>query len=178
MDNLGLVRGVTIKTLRRYGARMCLSDIEDIEGNTVLCLLDGRLDNYVYTTDQKLRTWIGYIAMQRCIDHLRLLKKTISFQMKTSTDLDEMSKDVQQMISLASSDEPADEALVASEAQLDRRSRLRGAVLSLSEAEQQDYSAMSQDSYSVKSYAKEQGIKESSVHTRRHRLVRNIRKCI
>jgi RNA polymerase sigma factor (sigma-70 family) len=176
--NLDLIRGVVGKTLKRYRARLCRADMEDIASNTVLCLLDGRLDNYIYTTDKKLQTWIGYIAMQRTVDYLRALKKTISFQLDTSTiPAEKMNKPLMQMASLSSPDEPADEALVATEAQLDRRSRLRGAVLSLSEAEQQDYSAMSQDSYSVKSYAKEQGIKESSVHTRRHRLVRNIRKC-
>ena len=176
VDNLSLIRGVIVKTLKKYGAKLCAADVDDIESNTVLCLLEGRLDNYNHTTDSKLQTWIGYIAMQRCVDYLRALKKATSFQEESSDD--EMTKTGKEMANLTDGETPADEFLLNAEAQLDRRSRLRSAVLSLSEDDQDAFSAMAQDGYSVREYASRHGIKESSVHTRRHRLVKNIRKCI
>jgi RNA polymerase sigma factor (sigma-70 family) len=183
--NLERIRGIIIKTLKKYGAKVCDADIEDIESNTVLCLLDGRLDNYVYTTDKALQQWIGYIAMQRCVDYLRAIKISISFieeqegQEGTFTvgGQKRQSKAAEQMASLNDGNTPADESLVEAEDQLDRRRRLRAAVGSLSKEDQQAFAAMTSDGYSTRLYAEAQGIKQSSVHTRRHRLLNNIRKC-
>ena len=177
VGNLSLIRGVIIKTLKKYGANLCAADVDDIESNTVLCLLEGRLDNYDHTTDKKLQTWIGYIAMQRCVDYLRAINKKATSLDEEPGD-DSLSKTRLKISLLTDGETPADEFLLNAEAHLERRSRLRAAVLSLSEEDQHAYSAMSQDGYSVREYASKQGIKESSVHTRRHRLVKNIRKCI
>jgi RNA polymerase sigma factor (sigma-70 family) len=180
--NLERIRGIIVKTLKKYGAKLCDADVDDIESNTVLCLLDGRLDNYVYTTDKKLQQWIGYIAMQRCVDYLRAIKRTTSFEQdsvgKDAAGVEgKPSKVAQEMARLNDGNAPADEALVDAEAQLHRRQRLRAVVGSLSEEDQAAFAAMTSDGYSTRLYAEAQGIKQSSVHTRRHRLLKNIRKC-
>jgi RNA polymerase sigma factor (sigma-70 family) len=181
--NLGRIRGIIVKTVKKYGAKLCEADIEDIESNTVLCLLDGRLDNYVYTTDKALQQWIGYIAMQRCVDYLRAIKNNIAFQQDSvekefHVALGERpSKAATEMANLNDNEVPADEALVEEEDQLARRRRLRAAVASLSDGDQRMFAAISTDGYSTRLFAQEEGVKESSIHTRRHRLLNNIRKC-
>lgn len=179
--NLGRIRGIIVKTVKKYGAKLCEADIEDIESNTVLCLLDGRLDNYVYTTDKALQQWIGYIAMQRCVDYLRAIKKNIAFQegfVVTESNLGERpSKASLEMANLNDKEVPADVAMVETEDQLARRRRLRTAVASLSDGDQRMFAAISTDGYSARLFAQEEGVKESSIHTRRHRLLNNIRKC-
>ena len=150
-DNLGLIRGVVIKTLRKYGAKLCQSDVEDIESSTVLCLLDGRLDNYNHTTDKKLQQWIGYIAMQRCVDYLRALKKTIPVEGYDS-DEDSPSKLIQEVKALCTQDASPEEQLIERESQTERRARLRAAVASLTQDDQVAFSAMSQDSYSTRAW--------------------------
>ena len=181
--NLERIRGIIVKTLKKYGAKLCNADVDDIESNTVLCLLDGRLDSYVYTTDKKLQQWIGYIAMQRCVDYLRAIKMNLSFVEDQETwagphgeRKEKQSKASKQMANLNDGEVPADVALVEVEAQLHRRQRLRAAVASLSEGDQRMFTAITTDGYSTRLYAQEQGIKPSSVHTRRHRLLSNIRK--
>jgi RNA polymerase sigma factor (sigma-70 family) len=175
-DNLGLIRGVIIKTLKKYGAKLCPSDVEDIESNTVLCLLDGRLDNYRQSTEKKMQQWIGYIAMQRCIDYLRGIKKNVSLH--EEGDDESPSKLVQEIKSISSPDDTPEQAYLYQEFQLARRARLRAAVATLSEDDQGTFRAMRADGYTTRSYAQAEGIKESSVHTRRHRLVKNLRKCL
>ena len=181
--NLGRIRGIIVKTVKKYGAKLCEADIEDIESNTVLCLLDGRLDSYVYTTDKALQQWIGYIAMQRCVDYLRAIKISISFKDGGMDNgfirgIEEpASKAAKQMANLNDEEVPADEALVEAEDQLARRRRLRAAVASLSDGDQRMFAAISTDGYSTRLFAQEEGVKESSIHTRRHRLLNNIRKC-
>lgn len=171
--NLGLIRGVVRKTLSKYGAKLCDSDKEDIDSNAVLCLLDGRMDKYNHTTESKLQQWIGYIAMQRTIDYLRAIKKNSPISEDAGED--DTSKEVRLLTSTTHT--PAAE-LIDNEFQLARRARLRDAVSSLSEPDQQAYAAMIQDDYSTRAYATQEGIKESSVHTRRHRLIRNLRKVV
>lgn len=173
-DHLGLIRGVVIKTLKKYGAKLCEADVEDIESNTVLCLLEGRLGNYQHTTPRKLQQWIGYIAMQRCIDYLRALKKTVSLAQEP--DEDSPSKLAQEIKNLAHADQDPLETLLETEFQTERRARLRTAVAALALEEQVAFTAMSEDGYSTRAYAQIEGIKESSVHTRRHRLLKNLRK--
>lgn len=175
-ENLGLIRGVVCKTLQKYGARLCTADLEDIESNTVLCLLDGRLDNYRPTTAKKLQQWIGYIAMQRCVDYLRALKKNVPLQ--ADGDDDSPSKLVQEIKRLAHPSRTPEESLLAVELQRERRARLRAAVETLTQDEQHALAKMAADDYTTRGYAQQQGIRESSVHTRRHRLVKNLRRYI
>jgi RNA polymerase sigma factor (sigma-70 family) len=174
--NLSLIRGVVCKTLRKYGANLCSSDVEDIESNTVLCLLDGRMDNYRHTTEKKLQQWIGYIAMQRCIDYLRALKKNVPLE--HDGDDDSPSHLSREILSLAHDGPTPEAAYLEREFQLERRARLQAAVDSLSSEEQHSYHSMADEDYTVRSYAEREGVKESTVHTRRHRLVKNLRKCI
>lgn len=174
--NLGLIKGVICKTLQKYGSKLCSSDVEDIESNTVLCLLDGRLNNYNHTTEKKLQQWIGYIAMQRCIDYLRSLKKNVPLEQ--DSDDDSPSKLAQEVKSLAHESLSPEAAYLEREHQVERRARLQAAVASLSYDEQLAFEAMATEGYSTRSYAEREGIKESSVHTRRHRLIKNLRKCV
>ncbi len=175
-DNLGLIRGVICKTLQKYGAKLCSSDVEDIESNTVLCLLDGRLDKYNHTSEKKLQQWVGYIAMQRCIDYLRSLKRNVPLEQ--DSDDDSPSKLAQEVKSLAHESLDPRAAYLEHEHQVVRRARLLAAVTSLSQDEQHAYRSMASEDYTTRSYAAREGIKESSVHTRRHRLIKNLRKCV
>lgn len=175
-DYRSLIRGIICKTLKKYGAKLCASDVEDIASNTVLCLLDGRLDNYRHTTEKKLQQWIGYIAYQRCVDYLRALKKTVPLH--ADGDDDSPSKLAQEIKAIAHPDLDPESALLEAEVHRTRRARLRAAVNTLSEKDQDMYSAMTSESYTTRGYAEQEQIKESSVHTRRHRLVKNLRKAV
>ena len=175
--NLSLIRGVICKTLKKFRAQLCLADVDDIESNTVLCLLDGRLDSYHHTTEKKLQQWIGYIAMQRCIDYLRALKKTVPLENQHGDD-NIHPRLARQVDSLAHSDLDPEAAYLEKEHQAERRARLRAAVTSLSLDEQYALAAMAADDYTTRAYAERKGINTATVHCRRHRLVKNLRKAI
>ncbi len=174
--NLGLIRGVVYKTLGKYGGNLCQADIDDIASSTSMCLLEGRLDNYNFTTEKKLQQWIGYIAMQRCIDYLRGFKK--NYPLDLGVNDEHPSRLAQEIQNLAHSDDSPEVAYLEKERQAERRARLRAAVESLSQDDQEALTAMASDGYTTRAYAEQQGIKESSVYTRRHRLVKNLRKVI
>lgn len=164
-ESLGLIHGVVCKTLNKYGAKLCQEDIEDIQSNTTLCLLDGRMDNYVPTNKKNLHQWIGYIAMQRCIDYLRALKR--------DEPLDQGGDDN----ALSKFTHPADNPEV-SYLKKEQRARLRAAVTSLTQEGQQTFAMIVADNCTTRDYAQQLGIKESTAYTRRHRLIKNLRKIV
>jgi len=175
-DHLGMIRPVVLKTMKKYTAHRCAADIDDIASATVLCLLDGRLDNYEHTTEKALKQWIGYITMQRTIDYLRALKKNTP--LLHDSDEDAPPRLAKEVMKLSQQGPLPDQILLDAEFQLERRARLRAAVASLEVIDQRTFAAITSEGYTTSAYAAAEGIKVASVHTRRHRMINNLRKCI
>ncbi len=177
--NLASIRKIIHKTLRKYGVDLCSADIDDIQSDTAFCLLDSRMDNFVYTTEKKLQQWINYIAWQRCIDYLRALKINIPLNQEHNDDTP--SKLVREVRGLHTPGDDPETAYLEKEYQLERRARLKAAVASLSHVEQRTFdavAAIAANDFTVRAYAEQQGIKESVVHVRRYRLIKNLRKAV
>ena len=173
-EHLDHIQAVVRKTLRKYGATLCESDAEDIDSNTVLCLLDGRMDTYKHRSAHGLKQWIGYIAMQRTIDCLRRLKN--HQQLAEENEATEFGpiKGCENEAHV----KHAIDSLILNESQLLMRARLKLAVASLSDNEQDIYAAVIEEDYSAASYSKNRGIEASATYTRRNRMIKNLRKVI
>jgi RNA polymerase sigma factor (sigma-70 family) len=163
------IRGTICKISAKYGSRLCDSDIDDVVQNTAELLLAG-LTRYNYTTPAKLRTWIGYCAVQRTVDYLRRhngiginTKKTVSrIDCVEGRNWDEPGRGIILEGQNAS-------AFAVTEAR-ERLARLFTAAKALRGADAEMFQLLATGEFNAHSYAEEHGVTANVAFVRRNRL--------
>lgn len=168
-DHYHFIRGTICKVSAKYGSRLSDADIDDVVQNTAEVLLRS-LPTYRYTTDAKLRTWMGYCAAHRTVDYLRrhnslgINTKSVACLLDCieARDFDDpnpgiiLSYDGQSPVEVAESRE--------------RLARLRTAAQALTEADAELFQLVATGEFDAHRYAAQHGVTANAAFARRSRL--------
>lgn len=172
-EHYGYIRAVVRRTMGKYKGHAQDCDVDDIVQATSLGLVDGRLDNFRYTTDAKLRTWIGFVAVQRTVDHLR--RGQLGTRAKfyaVPVDHTDVCEEESPATVLPCDAPQAFEVVAARE----RLARLQTAAEGLDDTDRELLSLVAGDRLDVTAYAEEHGIAPATVYVRKRRMIRNLGK--
>lgn len=179
LDNMDAIRHGVSRVAK--AARLSPVDVEDLVGDTVLKLLDGRLDMFD-ASKGSAKVFFRTVAWRVAADRVRAMNRGGQFSGYLTgfgnTALDADTSDDTPAVQLASATPSPESAVAEREWSEVARAAVAEVLPSLTDGERELYAQLAAGTFDAATYARSNGLSTSTAHVRANRLRAKIRRLL